>query len=65
MDIKDEQDKLDNLKIEEYKKQPTINLADSINRSMMGDLRGLTKGDYLTRIISSIAVVIILYLVFR
>ncbi|HHV35693.1 MAG TPA: hypothetical protein GXX59_08990 [Syntrophomonadaceae bacterium] len=50
MNKKDEQEKR---KIEEHKKHPMINFADSINRSMIGDLESLTKGSCLTRIITT------------
>ncbi len=43
MDIKDEQDKQEKRKREEYNKNPMINFADSINRSQFGDLKGLTQ----------------------
>ncbi|WP_028991118.1 DUF6366 family protein [Thermacetogenium phaeum] len=56
MDGRDEQDRR---QIEEYKKNPMINLADSINRSMVGDLAGLTKGGCLTRIITTAIILII------
>ncbi|MBU3179332.1 hypothetical protein KPL47_23880 [Clostridium estertheticum] len=36
--------KEDKRKIETYKKNPMINAADSLNRSMYGDLSQLTKG---------------------
>ena len=44
-------DKEDKRKMEEYKRNPMTNLADSINHSHIGDLRQLTKGKLLTRII--------------
>jgi hypothetical protein len=61
MDGRDEQDRR---QIEEYKKNPMINLADSINRSMVGDLAGLTKGGCLTRIITTDIILIIGTLLF-
>lgn len=58
-------DKKDKRKIEEYKKDPMINFSDSINRSRIGDIRQLTKGDWITRIISSVIVIgILLILLF-
>ncbi len=57
MDLNGEQDKR---QIEDYRKHPMINLADSINRSMIGDLRALTKGGYLTKVIISIIIAILL-----
>mgnify|MGYP000938172216 CR=1 FL=1 len=68
MSIRDEKDKQDRLKIEEYKKNPMINFADSINRSMIGNPGELTKGSGLTRIISTIIIIVLLsflYLFFR
>ena len=57
-------DNEDKRKIEEYKKNPMANFADSINRSQTGDLSSLTKGSLLTRIITSIVVIGILFLIF-
>lgn len=57
-------DKEDKRKIEEYKKNPMANFADSVNRSQIGDLNNLTKGSLLTRIITSIVVIGILFLIF-
>lgn len=57
MDKKDEQEKQDKRKIEEYKKNPMINLADSINHAKMGDLGELTKRGVINTIIT-IAIII-------
>ena len=57
-------DKEDKRKIEEYEKNPMANFADSVNRSQIGDLSSLTKGSLLTRIITSILVIGILFLIF-
>jgi len=65
MDIKDQEDKQRKRKIEKYKKHPMINFADSINRSMIGDLEELTKGGCLTRIIASMIIIGILFFLFR
>jgi hypothetical protein len=62
VDIRDKEDKR---KIEEYKKKPMINFADSINRSMIGDLGELTKGGCLTKIITTVIIIGILYFLFR
>ena len=59
MNIRDKQDKR---KIEEYKKSPIINLADSINRSMISDLGELTKGNRRTKIIATIIIIGIFFL---
>ncbi|VYU44489.1 hypothetical protein [Clostridium tertium] len=56
-------DKEDKRKIEEYKKNPMANFADSVNRSQISDLSNLTKGSLLTRIITSIVVIGILFLI--
>ncbi|HBQ87383.1 MAG TPA: hypothetical protein DER33_00865 [Syntrophomonas sp.] len=62
MDISDKQDKN---KIEEYKKNPMINFADSINRSTIGDLGKLAKGDWLSKIITTVIIIGILFFLFR
>ena len=64
MDIRDEKDKLDKRKIEEYKKNPMINFADSINRSMIGDPGELTRGSHLTRVITTAIIIGILAFLF-
>ena len=61
MDIRDEKDKR---KIEEYKKHPMINFADSINRSMIGTPEELTKGSCLTRIATTGIIIVILFLLY-
>ncbi|MBU3172410.1 DUF6366 family protein [Clostridium estertheticum] len=61
MDKNGEQDREDKRKIEEYKKNPMSNVADSMNRKMVGDLSQLTKGGCLTRIITSVTIIIIVY----
>lgn len=57
-------DKEDKRKMEEYKKNPMANFADSVNRSKIGDLSQLTKGSFFTRIITSAIVIGILLLIF-
>ncbi|AOT72211.1 DUF6366 family protein [Geosporobacter ferrireducens] len=52
MNKRDYQDKEEQRKIEEYKKKPMINFADSINRSKIGDLNNLTKQGWLSTIIT-------------
>jgi len=59
MDIKDER------KIEEYKRNPFINFADSTNRSQFGDLRGLTHGGCLNQIITTVLIIGILLFLSR
>jgi len=61
MDKKDEQDREDKRKIENYKKNPMTNVADSINHSMFGDLSQLTKGSCLTRIITTVIIIGIVF----
>lgn len=61
---RDELDKEDKRRMEEYKEHSMINLADSINRSMFGDLTSLTKVGCLTKI--GIGIFIgILFFIFR
>ncbi|GAA0387635.1 DUF6366 family protein [Paenibacillus motobuensis] len=50
-------DKQEKQQIEEYKKNPTINMADSMNRSVSGDLGTLTRGSILTRIITTLVII--------
>ena len=50
-------DKQDKRKIEEYKKHPMTNLADSINRSTIPELGELTKGSCRTRIITTVIII--------
>lgn len=50
----DEQEKK---QIEENKKNPTGNLGDSINRSMIGDLGTLSQGGCLTKIITVVIII--------
>lgn len=57
MDIKNEKEKLEKRRIDEYKQHPMINLADSINRSTIWDLNQLTKGSLLTRIITTLIII--------
>ena len=61
MDKNGGQDREDKRKIEEYKKNPISNVADSMNRKMVGDLSQLTKGSCLTRIITSVIIIVIVY----
>ena len=61
MDKKTEQDKQDKRKIEEYKKNPMINLADSINRAKMGNLGELTKRGLINTIITIVVIIGILF----
>lgn len=64
MDIRNEKEKQDNRKLEEYKRTPTINLADSINRSMIGDPGELTRGSCLTRVITTVIIIGIIVFLF-
>ena len=52
----DHRDKQEKQQLEEYKKNPTINMADSMNRSVSGDL-GVTRGSFLTRIITTLVII--------
>jgi len=62
--IMDMRDKEDKRKIEEYKKHPMINFADSINRSMIGEPGELTRGGCLTRIITTVILIGILFFLY-
>ncbi|MBU3154944.1 DUF6366 family protein [Clostridium estertheticum] len=63
---RDEQDnREDKRKIEEYKKNPLTNVADAMNRSMIGDLSQLTKGGCLTRIITTVIILGIVFFLTR
>jgi len=60
--------KKEKIKIEEYKKNPMANLADSINRSIIGEPGELTRGRCLTRIATTVTllgILLILYLLQR
>ena len=65
MDKRTQEYKKDKRKIEDYKKNPMINFADSINRSTTGDLDSLTKGSCLSNIITIIIIIGVLFLLSR
>ncbi|MEH7097457.1 DUF6366 family protein [Neobacillus vireti] len=50
----DEQEKK---QIEENKKNPTGNIGDSINRSMIGNLGALSQGGCLTKMITVVIII--------
>jgi hypothetical protein len=52
------QDDQEKKQIKEYEKNPMSNLSDSVNRSMIGDLRALTKGGCLTKMITLIIIIV-------
>ena len=56
---KDEQDKR---QMKEWKRNPMINLADSINRSMVGDPGAFAKNGCLTNILVLFILIIGLFL---
>lgn len=65
MDMREKEDKRI---MEEYKKHPMTNFADSVNRSMIGEPGELTRGGCLTRIISTailIGILFFLYLFYK
>ncbi|AKG34346.1 hypothetical protein [Paenibacillus durus] len=64
MDNREEQEKK---QIEEYKKNPFINFADSINRSVIGDLGALTRGGCLVRIVTTLVIIggLLVFLFFK
>ncbi len=53
------QEKLDKERIKEWKRNPMINLSDSVNRSMMGDPGAFLKNGCLTNLIGLIIIAII------
>ncbi len=53
-----DKDDLEKSRIKEWKKNPMINFADSVNRSMVGDPSALSKGGCLTRVLMPILIVI-------
>ncbi|MEA4923739.1 MAG: hypothetical protein VB084_00355 [Syntrophomonadaceae bacterium] len=61
MDVRDKEDKR---KIEEYRKHSMINFADSINRSMIGEPGGVTRGGCLTRITTTVILIGILFFLY-
>jgi hypothetical protein len=54
----------DRHRIEEYKKHPMTNLADSINRSMIGGPGDLTRGGCLSRLMTIIVLIGLLFLLY-
>lgn len=44
---------------------PLIHLADSINRSIIGDPKELTKGNWLTRGVAAVIIMGLLFYLFR
>ncbi|MFU1796759.1 DUF6366 family protein [Paenibacillus azoreducens] len=54
MDNREEQEKK---QMEEYKKNPLTNMADSMNRSKIGDMGALTKGGCLVRVLTMVIIV--------
>ncbi len=63
----DEWEKQEKRQIEEYKKKPFINFADSINRAVIGDWNALTRGGCLARILTTLVVIggLLAFLYFR
>jgi len=60
--MKKEEEKL---REKEWKSNPMSNLADSVNRSMVGDPSEITKGGCLTKILTLVIVVIGLFFLSR
>ena len=48
-----------------HEDNPLIHLADSINRSMIGDPKELTKGNWLTRGVAAVIIMGLLFYLFR
>lgn len=63
MGFKNEYDKEENRKKEEYKKNPIINFADSMNRSKIGGLSELSKSGLFTKFIIVVIIIGILFFV--
>ncbi len=60
----DNRDQPDKKRTEEYRKHPAINLADAINRSVIGDPNALTGGSWHRRMITLVIVIaVIIFLV--
>lgn len=59
MGINEDKPKID------QKDNPLIHLADSINRSMIGDPKELTKGNWLTRGVAAVIIMGLLFYLFR
>lgn len=58
-------DDLEKSRKKEWERNPMINLADSINRSMVGDPSALGNGGCLTKIIALVIIVIGLLILSR
>lgn len=54
MDNREEQEKM---QLKEYKKNPFINVSDSINRSEIGDLGAMTRGGCLVRLVTTVVII--------
>lgn len=52
-----DKDKIDKKQIDEWKRNPLINLADSVNRSMVGDWSALANGGCLFAIITLVIII--------
>lgn len=52
---------VEKLREKEWKRNPSINLADSVNRSIIGDPIALVKNGCLTNIITLVIIVIGLF----
>lgn len=53
----DEWEKQEKNQIEEYKKNPFINVADAFNRAMIGDWNALNRGGCLIRIVTVLVII--------
>lgn len=58
-------DNEDKRRTDEYKKNPMINFSDSINRSMIGDLNNLVKGNFIIRVVIIVIISAILFLLIK
>ncbi|WP_150266122.1 hypothetical protein [Paenibacillus tepidiphilus] len=53
----DNREEFERKQFEEYKQKPFVNLDDSHNRSVIGDLGALTRGGWLTRIVTTLVII--------
>lgn len=60
-----DKDDLEKIQKKEYEKNPMINLSDSVNRSMFGDLNALGNVGCLTKVIILAIIVIGLFILSR
>ncbi|RXJ04500.1 hypothetical protein DS745_03710 [Anaerobacillus alkaliphilus] len=52
------QDEQDKMRVKDWERHPTANVADSVNRSMAGDPGALMRGGCLTKIVTLILLIV-------